>query len=707
MKKTRRILSLVLSLAISSSCFVTPAFANSDFTEETVDGSAYYQETTDITADDGSSYLTDNIDTYSDVYADAVEAVEENAGFDAALSADADTSVNIDIVTTENSNVSTAADSDAVVTEIIYTENIETNVAEESTPAADTAVSETPEELRQELETVYTRIRLFTPGTETFAIYKLNDSKLTDEQLNGYLNECQADEQTVLESYFFEPYPENNEYNHVELMLKNADNTSELEKVHIYLIDSTGRIIAYVGEIGRSDNNSFEITEDNSGILKKAEFDFAPVTDRNGNICQPAGFVVAKIKEAAAEQPAGHKELITEMNVIVNEEPAEEQTAETSESSEEQSIENEESDAEQTTETSEPVTELNAYAVTKTVLARTIDSSDGRTYKITVEYGGTSGIPADAELKVEELSEEVYAAYLIEAAGVLGADLSEFSYGRLFDISIVKDRVEYQPNDMVTVTVELLDAENVNDIQVVHFGAESEAEQLSASTDGTAVTFETSGFSVFSFLDKITTTLEQITTSILDGQTGTLYENDDIILTGRMPALGIVEAKRVDVSVDGQDALVAYDIKIYAGPLSKALGYTWQPEDSAITVTLKSDALAGYENVSVYHFADGAAEPEKVADADINGNCVEFQAESFSIYALGENHLRTYRFFTYNDNMKYVEYEMYTDAETVTFTQIIKDAAEGLTAPQLPSIPGSDNSTFAGWYEGSGMVRLS
>ena len=87
------------------------------------------------------------------------------------------------------------------------------------------------------------------------------------------------------------------------------------------------------------------------------------------------------------------------------------------------------------------------------------------------------------------------------AAEALGTDVHSIAYGKLFNISIVKDGVEYQPNDSATVTVELLDAASVSDVQVVHFDNEDNATKLNASTEGKAVTFETDGFSIFSFLD--------------------------------------------------------------------------------------------------------------------------------------------------------------------------------------------------------------
>ncbi len=280
---------------------------------------------------------------------------------------------------------------------------------------------------------------------------------------------------------------------------------------------------------------------------------------------------------------------------------------------------------------------FSVYVVAGYTLEKTITASDGNTYRITVEYDDNSGIPEDAELSVSEVKDELYPAYLESAALALGADIHSISYGRLFDISIVRDGVEYQPDQNVRVTVELLDARVADDVRVVHFadGENSDSVEMQAVTDGTTVSFETNSFSVFSFLNF--SLLNGIFSAVLGEKTGTLYENDDIILSGSMPALGTVEAKRVEASVEGRDALVAYDIKIYANSLMKTLGIAWQPS-SNVQVTIKSDAL-NVESVDVYHKADAETKAEEEADPVLVGEAVvvdagsvTFSASSFSVY---------------------------------------------------------------------------
>ncbi len=283
---------------------------------------------------------------------------------------------------------------------------------------------------------------------------------------------------------------------------------------------------------------------------------------------------------------------------------------------------------------------FSVYVVAGYTIEEIVEAGDGSTYRVTVTYDETAGIPEGAVLDVKEVAADDYAAYLASSAAALGADVHRIAYSRLFDISIVKDGVEYQPNGSVTVKVELLDAGTVENVRVVHFGDADNATALSAATDGTAVTFKTNGFSIFSFIDfsiiprTIGAALNTVITG-LEGETeGTLYENDDIILTGSMPSSGIVEATRVDTTVNGQKALLAYDIKIYANALMKLLGITWQPAGESVQVTLKSDAL-NVQYANVYHMETAGAAPTLVSDGvSVENNSVTFSADSFSVYVV-------------------------------------------------------------------------
>ena len=136
--------------------------------------------------------------------------------------------------------------------------------------------------------------------------------------------------------------------------------------------------------------------------------------------------------------------------------------------------------------------------VISTVLEKTIEATDGNTYKITVTYDRDSGISAGSELSVREISGEEYEEYLSSTAALMNA--AGFGYARIFDITIVdKEGAEQQPEKAVDVKVELLGSENNGEsFSVVHFGEEPEL--LSAETEGNTVSFKATGFSAYAIV---------------------------------------------------------------------------------------------------------------------------------------------------------------------------------------------------------------
>ena len=362
---------------------------------------------------------------------------------------------------------------------------------------------------------------------------------------------------------------------------------------------------------------------------------------------------------------------------------------------------------------------FSTYAVS-TVLEKTITATDGNTYKITVTYDPASGFPNGAELEVSEITDpDAYRTYLDNAAATLGVSLESLTYTRLFDITVIgPDGRSYQPNDAVSVKVELMESEarTVDDMRVVHFG--SGAEELDAETANGTVTFETTGFSVFSFLD--TSVIDRVVGAIF-GTDSKLYENDDIILTGRMPLLGTVEAKPVTVELEGKNVLLAYDIKIYANTLMKLLGIAWQPSEGAITVQVKSDVLTA-KSVDVYHLATAESEAELVREeVAVEEKSVSFEADSFSVYVIidheGNTSVTTPRVQFHFIDSNYTETSGPYTADPYTFvnkngeyqtTQILT-SGEGLEMIANPANKTDPERFFFGWYvvNGSGTDKIT
>ena len=114
-----------------------------------------------------------------------------------------------------------------------------------------------------------------------------------------------------------------------------------------------------------------------------------------------------------------------------------------------------------------------------------------------------------------------------------------------------------------------------------------------------------------------------------------IWANDDLYLTGKMPKNAVVVAEPVSVEIEGQDVLAAWDIKIYNNPNKVGKGKTWQPAGDKVQVHMRSDAFQDMEDeLNIYHLTDAKSAAELVGTVSADEDWVEFDAESFSTYAV-------------------------------------------------------------------------
>ena len=144
---------------------------------------------------------------------------------------------------------------------------------------------------------------------------------------------------------------------------------------------------------------------------------------------------------------------------------------------------------------------------TETIVVDYLTAS-GDTYQITVNIPEDAGIPKDSDLVVEEIFEgtEEYNTYVSQILEMLGTDEIPpyLTFAHLFDITIMHNGQEIQPQKDVTVKIELKEGQDLSDttkVSTIHF-AETGAEIIVPETEGTekqldAVTFSTDGFSVY------------------------------------------------------------------------------------------------------------------------------------------------------------------------------------------------------------------
>ena len=188
--------------------------------------------------------------------------------------------------------------------------------------------------------------------------------------------------------------------------------------------------------------------------------------------------------------------------------------------------------------------------------------------------------------------------------------------------------------------------------------------------------------------EKDTETVEEetgLTEQTIEASVDTEEKDVVITLTGEMPEEATASACPVDISMDGVNIISAYDITIY-----DADGQEFQPsEEKPLQVKIEDEAVrkALEENteLEVYHLEDAEAEPEQVQEVNLEAAAVEFQAESFSIYAVvtPEQHFtHTYQF-------------MDEDGTTLLSEQILS-AGEVLNEPESLV---KAHKKFLGWFD--------
>ena len=116
---------------------------------------------------------------------------------------------------------------------------------------------------------------------------------------------------------------------------------------------------------------------------------------------------------------------------------------------------------------------------------------------------------------------------------------------------------------------------------------------------------------------------------------GTHNLGDIVRVSGLMPKDAIVEAIPVNVKIEGQSVLLAYDITIFENEEKKSAGISWQPGENGLSVEFISSALEEIkEEVNIWHMEDTEESPEYVTAAPSPYDSVEFIAESFSVYVV-------------------------------------------------------------------------
>ncbi len=204
-------------------------------------------------------------------------------------------------------------------------------------------------------------------------------------------------------------------------------------------------------------------------------------------------------------------------------------------------------------------------------------------------------------------------------------------------------------------------------------------------------------------------------------KSGTKSESKDgsalpqIVLEGALPEDITAEAVSVDpmdyIRPTESDILCAYDISLYAA--EKA----YEPENTAISVSVSNDLIAKAEHPVVVHIQDNPAAPlELIEEYTLNGRTITFSTEHFSVFMIvdvGENGTddilvtpRVYYYFlnpgTESAPGEYTStlYPIETDEQdnpgrSPVWMQIVKN---GDVLNDTPIPPAQSGKSFLGWY---------
>ena len=157
-----------------------------------------------------------------------------------------------------------------------------------------------------------------------------------------------------------------------------------------------------------------------------------------------------------------------------------------------------------------------------------------------------------------------------------------------------------------------------------------------------------------------------------------------IKLSGNLPGFTKVKAYPVEIKIEGQEVLAAYDIKIFDEDDNE---YKVTSKNE-INVQITNEKIEEAEEIEVYHKENESAPEEKINLKDKNRDTVTFDAKSFSIYAVTDpksQATRTYEFYVRNadGSLKLIN------------TQTIRNG-QSLQKPVIPII--ENNGRYAGWF---------
>lgn len=161
------------------------------------------------------------------------------------------------------------------------------------------------------------------------------------------------------------------------------------------------------------------------------------------------------------------------------------------------------------------------------------------------------------------------------------------------------------------------------------------------------------------------------------------YDPTKIKLNGLLPVGARVKAYPVEIKIEGQEVLAAYDITVFD---KDGKEYKVGP-DNNIRVKITNKKIKKAKKVDVYHKENEFAPEERIDVKTKTDDTVAFRADSFSIYAVTDSE---------GQNIKFVFFYQDKDGKNIIWdVQNIRNG-EKLIQPELPIF--SHDGKFEGWY---------
>ena len=289
----------------------------------------------------------------------------------------------------------------------------------------------------------------------------------------------------------------------------------------------------------------------------------------------------------------------------------------------------EQSESEQN-ETEEAVPEEENDEQEKYTLTASDDS-----YKVTMTYGEDSGIPSEgAELKVSEIEEKNkdFESYIEKAESCIGED-KVISHAKLYDITILVDGKEFEPQAPVQVRIEANDMpkDKAAEISMVHIPEEGKAEvlgdkdvELEKKKDTVkSVDFTAESFSVYGILYTVDFTWK------VDGKDYEykLVGGGSIGLRSLIDLLGVFENTDPTLSLrDSEDSYTADDF------IKDIETVEFSNEDLLKVVQITEDTTAGdiKDQLNLSPEYSGELTKEQKAEMD----AVKFKALDWALFSM-------------------------------------------------------------------------